>query len=451
MEWIDLENCYKNNFNIDLESVHIEMNSYSNYHSINGRKLEIEDLDINLRPIGFSYSEYSDFKLISYKGRNFLKNKFYCFPCSRVYENIHGSRWVELLIIPTGTEIKIINQDTSVRYSFYTLKLFNYLKSFEDIVSFDKIYCNTFSNNGWFSQTERIQFLVRSSAPISSIFKAFESLKLFNPFQIALFSLIDDIELKNADILNCLLNNNEIPPSIPYITRPSFKISISESTLEILKSRHFEDFIYSLNFEEVRQFFEIEFISNSLNLDAIYSDFKMDILDIKIIKRWEQKGCNGNISDVVQARLKSIGITEVFIKNYYKRLKKNIRSIENKIRLQQGYNVVGSLYNESRLFNLIQSAFPYYEVISQYSPNWLGRQRLDIFIKELNIAIEYNGKQHYEPVLYFGGQEGYLNIKKRDKIKKKKCKENKCQLIEVKYDEDLETFAEKFKMKYLAE
>jgi hypothetical protein len=69
----------------------------------------------------------------------------------------------------------------------------------------------------------------------------------------------------------------------------------------------------------------------------------------------------------------------------------------------------------------------------------------------LNIAIEYNGKQHYEPVLYFGGQEGFLNTIKRDKAKKKKCKENKCHLIEVKYDEDLETFTKHLKMKYLAE
>lgn len=245
------------------------------------------------------------------------------------------------------------------------------------------------------------------------------------------------------------MNNNEIPPSVPYVTPPSFKISISNSTFEILNSEHFEVFIKTLNSEEVRQFFEFEFLESSLNLKAMYPDFKLDILDIKIIERWENNGYNGSITDIVKNRLKSVGITEILIKNYYKRLKKNIRSIENKIRLNQGFNIVGSLYNESLLFKLIQNAFPNYEVISQYSPNWLGRQRLDIFIKELNIAIEYNGKQHYEPVPYFGGQEGYLQTIKRDQIKRKKCKENKCELKEVKYDEDLRYFTETLKSKYI--
>lgn len=307
----------------------------------------------------------------------------------------------------------------------------------EDIFKFDGIYYDTFSNNNWFSQLERIQFLVRSKASGVEIIKAFQTLKLFNPFQISIISIIDGLTINKNEIQNYLLNNNSIPIAVPYITTPSLKIKISDSTNEILETQDFVIFVNSLTDEEVSQFFELDFLEESLNLKNIYPEFKLDILGIKVLERWYKSGINNNISKIFQDRLFAINISEKLIREYYKKLKKNIRSIENKIRTNKGYNIVGSLYNESLLFKLIQETFPHYEIISQYSPVWLGRQRIDIFIKELNIAIEYNGKQHYEPVMYFGGKEGYLKIVQRDNIKKKKCNKNGCKLIEVRYDEDL--------------
>ena len=41
----------------------------------------------------------------------------------------------------------------------------------------------------------------------------------------------------------------------------------------------------------------------------------------------------------------------------------------------------------------------------------------DFYLKDLNVCIEYNGKQHYEPINYFGGEKSFKLIKKRDKIK----------------------------------
>ena len=438
-------NSYENYLNIDLKSIHIEMNLFSKYHSKDGIRLEIDDLDIEKYPIGFTNTANEEFKLIVYDNKNFLISDSSCYPCSKVYENTHGYRWVEVLIIPKGEELDIKNKNSSVRYSFYTLKLFEYLSSYEEIIKFDDVYCKTFSKNEWFSQLERIQFLVRSNSKPNEIFNAFQTLKLFNPFQLSLFSLTDGLAIKNNDIQNYLLNNNIVPLTIPYVTNPSFKIKISESTNEILKTKDFVNFTDSLTNEEIRHFFEIDFLEESLKTDNIYSEFKLDILGIKIQERWENAGFNGSFIKNIQDRLAAVDITEKLILEYYKKLKKNLRSIENKIRISKGYNIVGSLYNESLLFKLIQDAFPNYEIIAQYSPVWLGRQRIDIFIKELNIAIEYNGKQHYEPVMYFGGKEGFLKTIQRDKIKKNKCIRNGCKLIEVKYDENLQKTVETLK------
>lgn len=443
-----INKCYENYLNIDLKSIHFEMNTFSEYHTKNGKKLELEHLDLINYPIGFTDESNEVFELMNFNGNNYLISDSSCYPCSRVYENVNGYRWVEILIVPNGKNLSILNKNSSLRYSFYTLKLFDYLESYEDILEFDKLYKTTFFGNDWFSILERIQFLIRSKAQPNDILDAFQTLKLLNPFQLSIISITDRLDINKTDIQNYLLNNNTIPLSIPYISNPSFKFKVSESTNEILETQDFLDFINSLTDEEVRDFFELNFLADSLKTENIYADFKLDILGIKVLERWEKDGFNGNIVNIVQNRLKDVNISEKLIREYYKRLIKNLRSIENKIRSKKGFNIVGSLYNESLLFNFIKDAFPKYKVVTQYSPDWLGRQRIDIFIKELNVAIEYNGKQHYEPVTYFGGKEGYLKTVERDKIKKQKCRRNGCELIEIKYDEDLIKSVELIKTRY---
>lgn len=121
--------------------------------------------------------------------------------------------------------------------------------------------------------------------------------------------------------------------------------------------------------EEVIGFFELNFLEDSLRTENIYSEFKLDILGVKILERWEKDGFNGNVANNVRNRLNAVNISEKLIREYYKRLKRNLRSIENKIRSKKGFNIVGSLHNESLLYNLVQNAFPEYEVTTQYSPD----------------------------------------------------------------------------------
>lgn len=57
----------------------------------------------------------------------------------------------------------------------------------------------------------------------------------------------------------------------------------------------------------------------------------------------------------------------------------------------------------------------------------------DFYIPSLNTCIEYNGKQHYRPIKYFGGEERYLVQLRHDEIKRQYCKDNHIRLIEIKY------------------
>lgn len=66
-----------------------------------------------------------------------------------------------------------------------------------------------------------------------------------------------------------------------------------------------------------------------------------------------------------------------------------------------------------------------------------SKQRFDFFLPQYNIAIEYNGKQHYEYIKFFHKTlEGFEQYKMRDLKKEEYCKNNNIKLIKISYKED---------------
>ena len=63
----------------------------------------------------------------------------------------------------------------------------------------------------------------------------------------------------------------------------------------------------------------------------------------------------------------------------------------------------------------------------------------DFHIKDINVLIEYQGRQHFEPVKWsknWNDQEAYNNlieVQQNDKIKKEWCKNNNIKLLEISY------------------
>lgn len=118
-------------------------------------------------------------------------------------------------------------------------------------------------------------------------------------------------------------------------------------------------------------------------------------------------------------------------------LRKIFRDAENTARESAGLPHVGEGWiSEAQLLNFVSKAFPGEEVVHQGSPPWLGRQRFDIYFPEHNIAIEYQGAQHFEAIEVFGGEGGLKKTKERDAEKRRKCARNGCHLIEVIPDYD---------------
>ena len=71
--------------------------------------------------------------------------------------------------------------------------------------------------------------------------------------------------------------------------------------------------------------------------------------------------------------------------------------------------------------------------VYQYRTEWLGTQSLDFYLPKFNIGIEFDGKQHYEPVSVFGGEDGFKIQHERDVRKNKLCEENGVKLIRIPY------------------
>lgn len=114
-----------------------------------------------------------------------------------------------------------------------------------------------------------------------------------------------------------------------------------------------------------------------------------------------------------------------------------LREAENILREKLNLPRIGEGWiSEMKMFKLIKKYFP--DAKHQASPVWLKPQHLDVFIPSKKIAFEYQGKQHYEPVEFFGGEESLKNMIRLDKRKRGKCKKNKVHLIEWKYTENID-------------
>ena len=74
--------------------------------------------------------------------------------------------------------------------------------------------------------------------------------------------------------------------------------------------------------------------------------------------------------------------------------------------------------------------------------DWLGKQSLDFYLPDYNIAIECQGEQHFKPVDFAGKGKEWAEILfkeniERDKNKLKLCEENQINLFYINYSENI--------------
>jgi hypothetical protein len=113
----------------------------------------------------------------------------------------------------------------------------------------------------------------------------------------------------------------------------------------------------------------------------------------------------------------------------------------------QGCPVCQSSSGETKIENILKVFNIHY--IKEHSFEdcvYEKKLRFDFYLPKYNICIEYDGKQHFEPIEVFGGVNQYIKTKKRDIIKNKFCRENNIKLIRISFKE--KSFIKKI-IKYL--
>lgn len=113
-----------------------------------------------------------------------------------------------------------------------------------------------------------------------------------------------------------------------------------------------------------------------------------------------------------------------------------LRDAENLLRENHGLPRIGEGWvTEMELYNMVKLRFS--DAANHVSPPWLSPQHLDIFVPSTNIAFEYQGRQHFEPIDFFGGEEAHNRLKELDARKARICKAKKVNLIYWRYDEPI--------------
>ena len=74
--------------------------------------------------------------------------------------------------------------------------------------------------------------------------------------------------------------------------------------------------------------------------------------------------------------------------------------------------------------------------------------KCDFYLSKSNVVIEYNGRQHYESIEFFGGDDAFKENQKRDGIKKQYCIDNNINFEVIRYDENLEERMDEILEKY---
>lgn len=157
---------------------------------------------------------------------------------------------------------------------------------------------------------------------------------------------------------------------------------------------------------------------------------------------WRKKNLrNGNLG-LEEKGMKFCWLT-AYIKSYNdaKLLKDIENGLYSDIDLHE-YSIPENKWkSEQLMFQLIAEMFPNNPVCYQYRADFLrhGKSQLsyDVFIPSLRLAFEYQGKQHFEPVDFFGGKDSFERQKQRDKQKLNLSIENHITLVYINYWDDL--------------
>lgn len=74
----------------------------------------------------------------------------------------------------------------------------------------------------------------------------------------------------------------------------------------------------------------------------------------------------------------------------------------------------------------------------QYELGYYVHADFAVYVDDKTLIIEYDGRQHYHPVKYFGGRWRFFLQRWKDSLEKLECKDRNFPLLRIRYDVPLE-------------
>jgi hypothetical protein len=218
----------------------------------------------------------------------------------------------------------------------------------------------------------------------------------------------DFLECKKSIDKYNFLSKSDFFKRIGQIIKEDIRIPYNPSKIYNNEWKGWVDFLNTDN--------DIERIENLVEFDVARSFARS--LELKMKKQWNSikfsqlpKGMTKKPDILYKNRgwidwLDFLGISEKSKMSYGELLISNILDAKN----------IKYIYNKS-LKDCISSS----------------KLRFDFYLPDYNICIEYDGKQHFFPMDYFGGEYEFEKIKIRDNIKNEWCSINDINLCRVNY------------------
>ncbi|RXK48253.1 hypothetical protein [Aquirufa rosea] len=416
-----IDEGYKTEFDfINLKELHQKYfnenpDSFEMFDKLKLRKINYED---------FGEKDKPEYWLIKFDELLFIFNGYSIYPIIQFYYSQENDiRGFDILYVPKEdkitSNIKFIDCHSSPIYLSIIRKISDpiVLKNLIDRYSFLLQ-----------SNINVYYFILKSRLKFKDKLLTLEEKNELN-FFVYLYLTYKGVLSLNVEKLLDKLFNREIKgfQEIVKITNTSDKIFSQTDICNLITQK-------IKNIQDLTDFFKIAILEDFLNSNSLFESrsLKTDIYKLDLdfyyessISSYQTKFKDYNFEKNYRINLKKFKV------NYLQNFRENLRNFENQIRIEKGYNLIGTFTNETILFQKLKNYFSEYQVVSQGSPKWLGLQKLDIYFPEYNIGIEYHGEQHFIPVEYFGGEEGLKKNIERDERKLRLCIENDCKLFVV--------------------
>ena len=98
-----------------------------------------------------------------------------------------------------------------------------------------------------------------------------------------------------------------------------------------------------------------------------------------------------------------------------------------KCKNSKGETVISNFLKHKNIFFLPQKKFDDCKLICPLP--------FDFYLPDYNLCIEYDGEQHFKPMIIWGGEKEYEKLQIRDNIKTEYCKKNGIKLLRIRYND----------------